>query len=40
MITLDSRKTYLMLHFRFGYPDPDYLDRLERELSDRGITED
>lgn len=25
---------------RFGYPDPGYLDRLERELKDRGITED
>lgn len=26
--------------FRFGYPDPSYLDRLEKELTDRGITED
>ncbi|XP_061181363.1 uncharacterized protein LOC133189938 [Saccostrea echinata] len=25
---------------RFGYPDPSYLDRLEKELQDRGITED
>ena len=26
--------------FRFGFPDPSYLDRLEKELTDRGITED
>ncbi|XP_062595927.1 uncharacterized protein LOC134257309 [Saccostrea cucullata] len=25
---------------RFGYPDPSYLDRLEKELKDRGIMED
>lgn len=25
---------------RFGYPDPGYLDRLETELKERGVTED
>lgn len=33
-------KLVFILKCRFGYPDPGYLDRLETELKERGVTED
>lgn len=35
-----NNRCVFILKCRFGYPDPGYLDRLEIELKERGITED
>jgi hypothetical protein len=30
---------FYKFHFRFGYPDPDYLRRVQETLAAKGITE-
>ena len=33
-------RTALYIHFRFGYPDPTYFDRVKDELTAKGVTEE
>ena len=32
------RHLYIFIYFRFGYPDPTYLDRVTDELAAKGVT--
>ncbi len=36
----DEWTEYIVFDFRFGYPDPTYLDRVKDELASVGITVD
>jgi hypothetical protein len=43
LFSLISRQTYICIfftnNFRFGYPDPEYLDVVKTQLAAKGITE-